>query len=108
MSTPALEMRRTLVCSTAHVTLATRNKFERQDPRDCHLPLIGCFEYGWYLWVPPHIESWLEDYGHELGEDEKALLRFANEHGFHEIKLDADADPIEGLHVYDWEAQTQH
>lgn len=92
------EVRQTVVLSTAHIRASTMEAFEAQRA-DCGLPLICCFAYGFYLWVPPTDQ--LKEYTNS-SPDVRRLLKWARKNGYDEIKLDRDAGEVEGLPTWRW------
>jgi hypothetical protein len=107
-----LETRRVLVLSTAHLRRPTLDLFGEQDfktPLSFSLPLIAEHGYGFYLHVIQDADD-LRDQLADQPADVGHVLRLAHRHGFAEVKLDSDGDPIADLPSYEesgdqWEAR---
>lgn len=92
-----MEIRKTLVLSTAHLSAETRELLdEMQD-----LPKIANHDYGWYFWVPPagQYDLWASEW--EIPDDLDSVLRFACDNDINEVKFDCDAEIVPTLPVYE-------
>jgi hypothetical protein len=74
--------------STAHVRKGTMNP----PNTTC---LIAAYEYGALYYVPDEIPA-------ECPADLKAVLEYAATNECAMVRLDADADVVNGLEVFDW------
>lgn len=92
-----LEVRRLLVLSSAHLRATTRAAL---DAEPLHYPVQAATEYGWYVYVPAEAE-WHAEPDKKVQEDLLEVIRFARERGFHEIKIDCDAEVARGLPIYE-------
>lgn len=86
-----MEIRKTLVLSTLHITPQTLNHFRGA-------AFIGEHEYGAYFWVDSEADYY--DLDHEMPLDLVAVMRLAAEHGCQEVKFDADGPTVKGLPMY--------
>jgi hypothetical protein len=91
-----LEIRKTLVLSTSHVSAATAKMFDDNDPIDW--PAIGGHYdgSGWFIYALPTIRS-----EHAPAELLK-VMEFARENGCDNILFDADADQVDDLPTFEW------
>lgn len=84
-----MEIRRTLILSTAHIKEETLMRFKSH-------PHVADFEFGAYFYANPlGIDQ-------EVPEDLRTVLEFARAEACCEVKFDADADEIDQLPTYDW------
>lgn len=90
-----LEIDRTLVCSTAHLTEEDCQDFFHETT---DLVVYEMGEYGWMVMARP-IDRELTDERHS--DNLERLLAFAREHECDWIRFDCDADTIEGFPVFE-------
>lgn len=86
----AIEVRKVLVLSTAHLTKDTCLGYKAW-------PFIAEYEEGCYFYVGSAPENYAE-----APADLRLVLAFAKLHGCVEVKFDRDADQVSNLPVYDW------
>jgi hypothetical protein len=94
---PIPNVRRYLDVSTAHVTPGDMKLLNERNP------IIICYPYAYGAWVHVYdvdIEQDLKDSGHSPAVWQ--LLQLARQHDCDWIKLDADADHVDGLPNYEW------
>lgn len=88
--------------STAHITKETMNQIVAYTDLPAGdrgwLPIVAVYPEGAFLWVPEE----LQDHAPDLPADLNRLLKIAKAQGCHLIRLDADADVIDGLMTYEW------
>lgn len=94
---PTLEIRKVLVCSTAHVTEATSKWL---DSDDCQ---IACYkyEYGWFLPILVGLDPWADMPG-KIPDELRGLYATAIKNECSMVQLDCDADEIDGLPTWEW------
>lgn len=90
-----LEISRTLVISTAHISPQTARLM---DDDDIHAGFYSAGESGYNILTV----DW-EDYSGMMPDDLKACVKFAAEHGCDWLCLDGDARTVPGLPVYEWD-----
>jgi hypothetical protein len=102
-----LEIDKTLVLSTAHVTPETaailNEGIESQGPMiSGHV--ADWSDYGWVMWcggeTDPKIET--EDNEGLLPADVHGALMFARKHGCQYVRFDCDADTVDDLPTWEW------
>jgi hypothetical protein len=92
----ALESRKTLCLSTAHVAETTANILNTTSYEKW--PVCGGpWHFGWLVYAHD------DDCGDPpMPRDLWACCCFAREHGFDYILFDQDAEPVDGLPKYEW------
>jgi hypothetical protein len=98
-----LEVLRTLVLSTCHISEETADRFGEAIGFDGGPNwLIASHDYGWYLWVPTEdlMKQYVDD--EDVPPDVADIFKFCRQHGFNEVKLDRDGDAIPDLPTYEW------
>lgn len=98
-----METHKLIVLSTAHVSDSTRALLEKDGREDeFSPPLVNCYQkgdWGWFVHVP------VEDDEDDAPEDMRAIYGFARSHGAAWLMFDCDAEPIDALPVFDWNAE---
>lgn len=92
----SLEIRKTLVLSTSHVTKATAKML---DSTPCsEWPAVGgpYGTYGWFFYAHD------ENCEPLMPDDLFAVMTFANANGCDNVLFDCDALEVDGLPTYDW------
>jgi hypothetical protein len=95
------------VCRYLDTTTAHLPETEAQALRESTIDHVcaDAYEYGWWIWVPstPYRED--DDELTELRQVAPCLLNLmdhARKHGCAYVRLDADADPVDGLPTVQW------
>lgn len=84
-----MEIRKTLVLSTCHLTQGTLLQYEGA-------PYIANFQFGAYYYTETDYDD------REVPDDLRTVLEFARKHKCDEVKFDRDGDVLLGLPEYDW------
>ena len=93
-----LEIEKTLVVSTAHITKEDNHLL--QIVADAIIIVYDCE----YFYLIPLTENILESIGEVFSPAFKKLIEFTKTHeeGFTHLKLDRDGDTLEGFEEFDW------
>jgi len=94
-----LEIQRTLVVSTAHIT-EDEDRELREAPDTDYLLSVYSNEYFHSIYVP-YTEK-LKDFEKQVGKNILALLKIAKKHNCAYLKLDRDAVVYDDLPQFDW------
>ncbi len=95
-----LEIEKTLVVSTGHIQYSTTKWMD--DEKNWHVS-VDAYDYGWRVYI-----------GSEFGPDRHippdlyALMKLAHNNGCKWLRLDCDADTIDGFQEFDWEEEMKH
>jgi hypothetical protein len=98
------EIRKTLVCSTAHVS---RNVMMILDndyaPHDIPWLVYSRLEYGWLIrYWPPKLSEDRTAAWRTMPRCMKDVIERAESLGCSMVMFDADADELEGVRTYEW------
>lgn len=97
------EIRKTLVCSTAHVSRSVMMLMDDDCGRDVPWLIHSRLEYGWLVryWPPKSSEdrtfAW-----RTVPRCMKDVIERAESLGCTMVMFDRDADNLEGIRTYDW------
>lgn len=92
----ALEIDRTLVCSTSHLTQEDSQALFNEST---DLVVYIMDEYGWMILARP-LEKEQGEQNHS--DNLEKLLEFARKNDCDWIRFDCDADEIEGMDTFEW------
>lgn len=90
-----LEIDRTLVCSTSHLSEEDNQSLFDEET---NLIVYSLDEYGYMILARP-VES---DEPREHSDNLESLLEFARKNDCDWLRLDRDAEQIEGLPTFEW------
>ena len=88
-----------LECSTAHISQCDSEMLTGEAPK---APVLAEYEYGYFLFIPEE-QDW-EDEMSEVGYSTEIieLIKYAKKKGASILRLDRDAEIIEGLRTFSW------
>lgn len=92
---PDLEIQRTLVISTAHLTDEDRERFETDDV----IGVVRAFEYGWTVHVP---DEDAEQDDESMSAEFAACLKLARDNKCVWLTFDRDGEAVAGLPTFEW------
>jgi hypothetical protein len=103
MASPDIDLM--LTCSTCHVTdddnmalcKFAREHAEAPDTSDHFVADMG---YGYVVWV--NSDGDFSEYNGELSDAFVALMEFAHRQGVQFLRLDRDAQELDGFPTFDW------
>lgn len=96
-SNNAAFVRNYLDASTAHISAETNEYLETVAGSNQICLTVAACEYGYFISVPPESE-----YDESVPDDLRNVLDFARDAGCFVLRLDADADKIDGLPTFNW------
>lgn len=97
MAKQSLEIDRTLVCSTSHLSPDDAQSLFNEET---DLVVYSLDEYGYMILARP-IDGYTGE-ARKHSDNLEKLLAFARKHRCDWLRLDRDANEIDGLQVFDW------
>lgn len=94
-----LEIDRTLVCTTSHITAEDNQQLFDEET---NLVVYSMDEYGYMIWTGGNTFQLYMQEAKNISDSFRILLTFAKQQKCEWLRLDRDAEEIEGLETFEW------